>query len=314
MWAWGLDAPRFLPAPLAWIGLAVMIASMVPAVARRVAGWIEPIGDALALGGWGARALAAIVVAVVVIALPDRTWFIGDFLIRMGSLATGSLRGSYAASMPLDTFLHGTLPRALTEAGFLSGGAFLASARRVRGRRARTSGRDPDAHTAPARGRGGGGRDGARVRWPPARLHRPAQGLRGDVRAHRRDRRRRHPCGARAQGSAPHERGAGDGVLRPPHRVPAGPGVGGRGDRLRARSALALGPLADPPVGGMGDPDRRRRRRRAARRVVDPRLRSRPARRQLRGDPARRPAGDGAVAGAPARRRELWSWCFARCS
>jgi hypothetical protein len=124
MWAWGLDAPRFLPAPLAWIGLAVMIASMVPAVARRVAGWIEPIGDALALGGWGARALAAIVVAVVVIALPDRTWFIGDFLIRMGSLATGSLRGSYAASMPLDTFLHGTLPRALTEAGFLSGGAF----------------------------------------------------------------------------------------------------------------------------------------------------------------------------------------------
>src|SRR5215831_20876061 len=85
-WVWGLDVIRFL-GPLAGWGLwAVLALSVLPEVARRVR--LDAFGDALADSPW-APALAGLLMFSLVFALPDRVWFVGDFLMRQGNVEAG---------------------------------------------------------------------------------------------------------------------------------------------------------------------------------------------------------------------------------
>ena len=110
---WGFNVPRFLPPALAWLSIAVMVLPLLPWTGERA-------GQALAAleRGWTRRPGAASVAAAVLVggllaALPDRVWFIGDFLQRVGAAEIGRFRWVFPQSLPLDEFVHATLPRAL---------------------------------------------------------------------------------------------------------------------------------------------------------------------------------------------------------
>ncbi len=120
MWVWSLNLHRFLGPGLAWGPWLIATAALYPAVSRRAVPALARFGDALAdrpaLSGWIMAALAA---AVVVI-FPDRTRFVGDFLLRQGTVEQGGAPAQlFPQALPLDVFLHYLLPRTLTEAGVL---------------------------------------------------------------------------------------------------------------------------------------------------------------------------------------------------
>ena len=119
MWMWGLNLQRFLAPALAWSTWAVLALALVPALARGALPALEWVGDRL---DRRATVIAiALLVAVAVWQLPDRTWFTGDFLMRAGTVRfhKGFLT-MFPQSMPLDALIHDTLPRALAATGALS--------------------------------------------------------------------------------------------------------------------------------------------------------------------------------------------------
>ena len=114
MHAWSLNLHRFLAPPAAWLPWALAALALVPALAR----WVTPAGSSL--GSWivDARVLGTascvVLAAALVGLLPDRTWYVGDFLLRQNTLeAQVSAAGWYPQALPLDLFLHDTVPRAL---------------------------------------------------------------------------------------------------------------------------------------------------------------------------------------------------------
>ncbi len=109
--AWGLNLQRFLPAAAAW-GLWLLGAlALVPAVAWRAAPRLERIGRATASGAAGAWAWAAFAAALVLL-LPDRTQMTGDFILRQRAVEEGGSPALlFAQALPLDVWLHWTLPR-----------------------------------------------------------------------------------------------------------------------------------------------------------------------------------------------------------
>src|SRR5262245_8691662 len=117
MWAWSLNLPRFLAAPLGWglWGLAAIV--LIPALARRLAPPWSAAGDALrsrpTLAGWVGFALAALLVA----AWPDRVRFVGDFLLRQGTVeAAEKATVLFPQALPLDLLIHYSVPRVVSDA------------------------------------------------------------------------------------------------------------------------------------------------------------------------------------------------------
>ena len=112
MHAWSLGFGRDVPPAIAWTLLALPALALVPALAR-------PLGSALdradARGGWVARApglAMGALAAALVLALPDRAGFVGDSLLRLGTLREpGSFADTFPQAMPLDAVLHDALPR-----------------------------------------------------------------------------------------------------------------------------------------------------------------------------------------------------------
>ena len=120
MWAWSLNLHRYLDPVAAWGPWLIAAASLLPAVARRVARALERTGDLLStrpvLAGWTLAGLAAALVA----SLPDRTRFVGDFLLRQGTVEQAGVPSQlFPQALPLDVFLHSMLPQALAAAGVL---------------------------------------------------------------------------------------------------------------------------------------------------------------------------------------------------
>ncbi|HEY3217205.1 MAG TPA: tetratricopeptide repeat protein [Candidatus Eisenbacteria bacterium] len=114
MWGWGLSLLRFVPPLLGWFGWALAALALIPAVSRRVAPGLRWLGDLSRHRlGW-ASTLWAGAAAALVWWLPDRVHFVGDFLLRFGT-AERALEPArlFPQALPLDVFLHYTLPRRL---------------------------------------------------------------------------------------------------------------------------------------------------------------------------------------------------------
>src|SRR5262245_40073476 len=110
MWAWGVNLQRFLRPLLAWGPWLLMALPLVPRFARAPAARCERIGDLLVTRN-AAPWIAALVGALLVWLLPDRTWITGDFLLRQGGAEVGLLPGTFVQALPLDVWLNELLPR-----------------------------------------------------------------------------------------------------------------------------------------------------------------------------------------------------------
>jgi hypothetical protein len=111
MWAWGLNVQRFLDPVTGWGLWAIALLALFPPVARRLTSAFE------ATFRWfSARhgyLKAFLLAALLVFVMPDRTWFVGDFMLRQGYAETGLFSGNFVGAMPIDYLLHGVLPRSI---------------------------------------------------------------------------------------------------------------------------------------------------------------------------------------------------------
>ena len=116
-WLWPLGLHRFLAPVAAWgLWLAAALA-LIPALARRaqpvLAGW----GDAIRRSPRLATLAWALAAALITWLMPDRVRFVGDFLLRQGTVEVVERPGLlFPQALPLDVFLHYTLPLRITTA------------------------------------------------------------------------------------------------------------------------------------------------------------------------------------------------------
>jgi len=116
MLLWGLNQGRFIPW-LATMDLAAMGIALVPVIASRLVRPIEWLGDLSLRDPWRARAVWAVLGAGLVLALPDRTHFTGDFVLREFAIRTGGSPSElFPQALPADVWLHYSLPRWLATA------------------------------------------------------------------------------------------------------------------------------------------------------------------------------------------------------
>jgi hypothetical protein len=120
MGAWGLNALRFLPPVLGWPLWALATLALIPPLARPLEPWCSRIGDAMAAAPRRSMLAAAVLGALIVLMLPDRVRFVGDFLLRQGTVEESGRPGVlFPQALPLDVLLHVTLPTRLMEGGWL---------------------------------------------------------------------------------------------------------------------------------------------------------------------------------------------------
>jgi len=112
MWLWGLNTQRFLPPALGWALWSIWAAACHARIGAPLSEWLAKLGAALRERAV-ARVGFSLVAALLVFVLEDRTWFIGDFLIRrQGGSITFS--GSFLQAMPLEKFLFSRVPLQLS--------------------------------------------------------------------------------------------------------------------------------------------------------------------------------------------------------
>lgn len=115
MWAWSLNLMRFIAPATGWALWAVAALALVPALARVLVPAAAAAGEAIErrrVWLWPAGAAGA---AALVGWLPDRVWFVGDFLLRQHTLEgrPTAVATWYPHALPLDLFLHDTFARVL---------------------------------------------------------------------------------------------------------------------------------------------------------------------------------------------------------
>lgn len=114
MFGWGLNFSRFMDPATAWALWALGAAALLPPLARRATARRSAPGGTPARARVLAYAIPALASAALVLIFPDRVWFVGDFLLRVGILREpDGFTRMFPQALPLDVFLHYTLPRAL---------------------------------------------------------------------------------------------------------------------------------------------------------------------------------------------------------
>src|SRR4249920_579587 len=86
MWAWSLNLHRFMNPIWAWLPWALGAAALVPAIGRPLSAALARAGDAFGRGSALASLIAAACGATLALAFPDQVRFVGDFLIRQGTV------------------------------------------------------------------------------------------------------------------------------------------------------------------------------------------------------------------------------------
>ena len=120
-WLWSLILHRFLSPVLGWGLWLVAALALVPPLARRVTPRLARWGDAITRHPMGATVAWALGAAALAWLLPDRVRFVGDFLLRQGTVEVVEQPGVlFPQALPLDVFLHYTLPLKLIAAHLLS--------------------------------------------------------------------------------------------------------------------------------------------------------------------------------------------------
>jgi hypothetical protein len=121
MWMWGLNLQRFLDPLLAWLPWLIMALALVPALARRIEPSLARAGRALAARNAALHVTLALAIVVLVWGHPDNTRFVGDFLLRQGTVEINAQPAVlFPQALPLDVFLHYTIPNALQSAQIFS--------------------------------------------------------------------------------------------------------------------------------------------------------------------------------------------------
>jgi len=116
---WGLHAQAFVAPLFGWpLWLAAGLALWPPA-ATPMAGFLSALARALERAPALAIGVAA-AGATLVLAFPDRLFYVGDFLLRRGAVrAAESPAVLSPQAFPLDVLLHYTLPLRAIQAGWL---------------------------------------------------------------------------------------------------------------------------------------------------------------------------------------------------
>lgn len=118
MWMWGLNLQRFLGPLFAWGPWALAALALIPPVARALEPAWEWAGDRIARRPLASSFALAAAGAALVWAFPDRVRYVGDFLLRQGTVEEAGQPGViYPQAQPLDVLLHYTLPSAAMNAG-----------------------------------------------------------------------------------------------------------------------------------------------------------------------------------------------------
>lgn len=118
MWAWSLNLHRFLNPIVAWLPWAIAALALLPPVGRPLSAWWARAGDAFGSGSRLASLAAAAAGALLVWSLPDQVRFVGDFLIRQGTVEEIVPPGRvWPQALPLDAWLHFTVPLWLSNHG-----------------------------------------------------------------------------------------------------------------------------------------------------------------------------------------------------
>jgi tetratricopeptide (TPR) repeat protein len=116
MWAWSLNLQRFLEPALGWGLWTIAALALAPPLARRLAPAWTAAGDLIARRPALATAAVALLAALMVWLAPDRVRFVGDFLLRQGTVAEAQKPSElFPQALPLDVFLHYTLPRFIAD-------------------------------------------------------------------------------------------------------------------------------------------------------------------------------------------------------
>ena len=115
MHAWALNQQRFLGPLAGWLPWALAALALVPALAKRATPGLARLGDWIS----GARARTTLVCmaggAALVWLFPDRVRFVGDFLLRQGTVEEGEKPSIiFPQALPLDVLLHYRLPLQIT--------------------------------------------------------------------------------------------------------------------------------------------------------------------------------------------------------
>jgi len=120
MGAWGLNHIRFVAPHLGWPLLVLSALALLPWLARPAAAVATALGDMLAGAPGRAGAVAAVSGAAIVLAFPDQLRFVGDFLLRQGTIEEAGKPGVlFPQALPLDVFLHLTVPTWIMETGIV---------------------------------------------------------------------------------------------------------------------------------------------------------------------------------------------------
>jgi len=120
MGAWGLNHVRFVGPVWGWPLLALSGLALLPWLARPVTPLLDAIGDMIHQAPGRAATLAGVSGAAIVLGFPDRLRFVGDFLLRQGTVEEAGKPGVlFPQALPLDVFLHLHVPTWIMNTGIL---------------------------------------------------------------------------------------------------------------------------------------------------------------------------------------------------
>ncbi|MEO5618767.1 MAG: hypothetical protein ABIS67_13450 [Candidatus Eisenbacteria bacterium] len=117
---WGMHQQRFLAPALAWVPWLLAAVVLMPQAARPFTALLAAFGGAIERSPGRLTLAVAAAATALVFALPDRLFFVGDFLLRMGAVQGEESPAVLSPqAFPLDVFLHYTVPLGAINAKWL---------------------------------------------------------------------------------------------------------------------------------------------------------------------------------------------------